>query len=197
MYIFNKQNKIFTHINKKQFYNMVSDWGKIKNVRDFNKIKKSIKQSSALWQQNNIRSTSTYPEKYLKLLDLIENAYLENNYRAGNYSKEKMNIQDLNSMDIDIFENVIKLSNIKIVKSPLFKISYIENNELKIISKTVGDFNCDTLNYIKNHQSSMFYIYKITKNYCRWYQSEITDTNYYKELRKEKLKKIEKLSISI
>jgi len=160
---------------------VLKDILKIKIVRDFNKIQKVNKLKS------------NYREKYIKLLDLIETTWyyhqFGNNIRTG-----KLSISDLYTMDITLFENVVKLNNVKIVKSPIFTIDNIENNQITTISKIVGDFNIsNSLNFIRNHRNHIFYIYLIQKNYVRWYQEE--SKNYLKKHRKEKLENLEIMNI--
>lgn len=162
---------------------MRNDILKIKIIRDFNKIKKSIK-STTLYK-NNI----TYPQKYIKLLDLIRNTWLiQYSSKIPYLSPENITISDLNSIDLNLFENIINLYNTKIVDSPLVKIFYIENNEIKTLTKCVGDFNGDVIYHIKHNEKYIFYIYQISNTYCRWYRHE--DKDYLKNLRKQKLEKL-------
>ena len=166
----------------------MNDILKIKIVRDFNKIRKNVKNAVST---NGIANStlninklkSKYPEKYIKLLDLIETTWYQENYAF------QLKISDINKMDLDLFEKVINLNNVKIVKSPLFTIYYIENNELKTYTKNVGSFKINSYNFIIEHQNHIFHIYTIEENYVRWYQEEC-NIEYLKKLRKEKLEKL-------
>lgn len=167
----------------------MNDILKIKIIKDLNKISKPI--GSSLYQQTEINKIKTsFPKKYLNLLELIKNHILKN--RMTNISAiTKFSISDLNKIDVDFLEEISKFNNINVVESPMFYEFIIQNNQLISNIATVGQvMYIDTKEYIKEHQNDLFYIYNIDLDNARWKQSR-QNKALIKWNRKEKLKKIE------
>lgn len=88
---------------------MISEWHKIKILRDFKKISK-IKPKNGLilsWNQRFKQHTV----KYQNFLKLIEIEWLRLKCMTN---QKKIKLSDLDSMELDIFEEVSKLENIAI-----------------------------------------------------------------------------------
>jgi hypothetical protein len=86
----------------------------------------------------------------------------------------------------NLINKVSNFKNVKIVSIP--NEGMINSNFL-----AVYDFDNPTIEHIKsNEYKSIFYIYQIEENHARWVELE-AGIKYLKELRKEKLKKLEKL----
>lgn len=83
-----------------------------------------------------------------------------------------------------------KFKNVKIVNTPLFHhYYYIEND--KILSKTCSVSNIflpSTIDHIKKNQNIIFHVYEISETRAKWYEEYNRD--YVRELRKEKIEKI-------
>lgn len=160
---------------------MVSEWRKIKILRDFNKINK---QQKLLGYQNQQVIKNQYSTKYWNFLELIRNHWLSS---IVDLTTNKITLSDLNNIDLDLLEEVSKLDNINIASMPILIIPYIENDFLKTKTVQVSNIRADTLDYLKRNQNFIFYIYQIDKGSARWYKYE--DRNWLKKITKERRKK--------
>ena len=98
----------------------------------------------------------------------------------------------------NLINEIKNFRNVKIVNQPVFVHYYTQyiDNDLHLLSSSysVYPFDKPTIDHIKsNEHKSMFYIFQIEENYARWI--EISDPNYIKNTRKEKLDKLKKLEI--
>lgn len=169
----------------------MTDWLKIKLVRDFKKLSKYENRRS-LWQTNElIKIKSSYSKNYLSLMMLITNTWQSYHISTYNCLPDRIiNIKDLDNINIDLLEKVVNLKNVNIVELPIFNTYYIE--DLQLITKTMSVSTLrytSTLEYLKNNQNKLFYIYDIDETLARWCEDE--DKKYLQKIRKEKLKKIE------
>jgi len=176
----------------------VDDILKIKIVRDIDKISQSIGSSFYLSTKvNNLKAS--FPKKYLNLLELVKNHYLNNVAHQTLFSKaikssKKFNISDLNKLDIDFLEEISQFSNINIVNSPLFYEFTIQNSELVSRTSTVDQIvRIDTKEYIRKNQNDLFYIYIIDRVSAIWKQRKNSKelVRFNRKLKLENLKKIE------
>jgi len=163
----------------------MTDWMKMKIVRDFRKHKKS----------NYFSYNSNFSKKYVALLDLIRTTFYTKNIDYI-LEENKITISFLNSINLDLFDEIINLQNVKIVCIPKFIISTIKNNQIYQTSVIVLDINnIMPLKIIKCNPGHMFYIYYIDNNYARWY--EIEDKSLFRNCRMEKIKNLNKISTII
>ena len=123
---------------------------------------------------------------------LITNTW--NSYHISTYNclpDRVIKVKDLDNINIDLLEKVANFKNVNIVNLPVFYSYYIDNDNIvrtKTMSVSTLRYN-STLEYLKNNQNKLFYIYEIDETLTRWCEDD--DKKYLQKVRKEKLKKIE------
>ena len=136
--------------------------------------------------------TCSRPKNYQKLLDLIENHFF---YNYLDYDK-KITISDLNEMDLDLFEKISNIDNVKITRTPMFIRHYSKDHQIFSKTEAVSEYLLTEpiLNYLQRKKNISFYIYQLSEFSGRICKYETTDQEF-KRIRREKLEKLEKLSI--
>lgn len=140
-----------------------------------------------------IDTCSRHPKNYQKLLDLIEN-HVFYNY-LEDYDK-KITISDLNEMDLNLFEKISNIDNVKITRTPMFIRHYIKDHEIFSKTEAVSEYLLTEpiLNYLQRKKNISFYIYQLSEfsgRICKYETSE----QEFKRIRREKLEKLEKLQL--
>lgn len=105
-------------------------------------------------------------DKYSDLLKLVFNNY--------NGAIHKIKSTDIDDEHLNFIKKVVDLHNIKIVDKPIFSRFKLDkkDNCLKNYMYSVQDEICDTLKKIKNNENDLFFIYKISNDRMRYYQSK-------------------------